>query len=79
MKETCNEVHMSSWKDVSIVQGSISCPAALLLASSHLWCSCLQATDKQLVMLPDRWHILIMEPGKEELVQQMAEWVSSRT
>lgn len=38
----------------------------------------LQATDKQLVMLPDRWHILIMEPGREKLIQQMAEWVSSR-
>jgi hypothetical protein len=45
---------------------------------SHVCLCNRQATDKQLVMLPERWHILIKEPGNEKIVQQMAEWVSRR-
>lgn len=38
----------------------------------------LQSADKELVMLPDMWHVLIKEPGNERVIDRMEEWLLQR-
>jgi hypothetical protein len=37
-----------------------------------------QSTDKELVMLPKRWHVLIKEPGNEKIITRIVEWILDR-
>jgi len=37
-----------------------------------------KAEDKELRILPGRWHVLFKESGAQEIYQQVAEWISKR-
>ena len=37
-----------------------------------------QAKDKQLVVLPDAWHILVKERGEAKILSQVITWLTSR-
>ena len=37
-----------------------------------------QAEDKELVLLPDMWHILVKEKGQEKIIAHIIEWLAAR-
>lgn len=41
-------------------------------------CCRMQSTDKQLLRVSDMWHILLKEPGNEELQAEVISWVLAR-
>jgi esterase/lipase len=42
-------------------------------------CRAVQATDKELVMVSNHWHVLIKEPGNEKIVERIIDWVHKRS
>ena len=38
----------------------------------------MQASDKELVMMPKMWHVLIKEPGNDKIIDRIVEWVQQR-
>ena len=42
-------------------------------------CRAVQATDKELVMVQKHWHVLIKEPGNEQIVARIIDWVHKRS
>lgn len=38
----------------------------------------LQSTDKELHIIPDRWHVLLKEPGCKELGKKVVAWIAAR-
>lgn len=39
----------------------------------------LQADDKEFVLLPGMWHILVKEAGNEQVIARVVEWLTARS
>jgi hypothetical protein len=37
-----------------------------------------QSTDKTLRLIPNRWHVVMKEPGNEKILQEILEWMEAR-
>lgn len=37
-----------------------------------------QAEDKELVLLPGTWHILVKEKGEEKVIAHIIDWLTAR-
>ena len=59
---------------------SVLCLDALPQCWSSLqWCSsAVQSADKELSIIPERWHVLLKEPGCEELGKKIVNWITER-
>jgi alpha-beta hydrolase superfamily lysophospholipase len=57
---------------------SYSTPLLLVHAVSRASIDGMQATDKELVMMPNMWHVLTKEPGNEKIIARIIEWVQQR-
>ena len=38
-----------------------------------------QANDKEFVLLPGMWHILVKEQGNEQVIARIVAWLTART
>lgn len=36
------------------------------------------SADKELHIIPERWHVIIKEPGNEEILRTMVAWMERR-
>ncbi len=39
----------------------------------------LQADDKEFVLLPGFWHILVKEAGNEQVIARVVDWLTARS
>lgn len=54
---------------------AVLCTWRKVLKAVHLCC---QAEDKELNVMPGRWHVLLKEQGAEDLNGRIAEWIQKR-
>ncbi len=39
----------------------------------------MQAEDKEFVLLPSMWHILVKEAGNEQVIARVVDWLTARS
>ena len=40
--------------------------------------SVVQAQDKTFRLIPERWHVLLKEPGNEKILEEVITWLKAR-
>lgn len=64
---------MPDLRDVNVAAHSKLCPALLLKETAVL-----QSTDKELVLYPNRWHVLLKEEDGQKVIEKVVNWISQR-
>ena len=67
------------WKIASYLLDIYICLICKTMECKQDWNIKFQAEDKELNIMPGRWHVLLKEQGSEDLNGKIAEWIQKRT